>query len=97
MKLYTYKGEKVFLKQEEYRNGGTLAVALYREDGELYDVITTNLMDPIQSESMAYLDENNHPGIGKWLEKRGLAVPMYVSTRSGFCTYPLFTFFTSLF
>lgn len=97
MKLYTYKGTKVYLKEEEYRNGGTLAVAMYSQDGDLYDVITTNLMDPIQSKSLAYLDENNHPGIGKWMERRGLAIPMYVNTQSGFCVYPLYTIFTSQF
>lgn len=97
MKLYTYKGTKVYLKEEEYRNGRTLAVAMYTKDGDLYDVITTNLMDPIQSKSLAYLDENNHPGIGKWMERRRLAIPMYVNTRSGYCVYPLYTIFTSLF
>ena len=97
MKLFTYKGTKVYLQAEQYAKGGTLAVAMYKQDGELFNVITTNLMDPMQSDSMAYLDENNCTGIGKWLERRGLAFPMYVSTRSGFCTYPLYTIFTSLF
>ena len=55
MKYYDYNGTKVRLQREEYMNG-TLAVALYTEDGELYDVITTNLNDSIQSDSMAFLD-----------------------------------------
>ena len=97
MKLYNYKGAKVYLKAEQYRNNGTLAVAMYTKEGDLYDVITVNLNDMLQSDSMAYLDENNQTGIGKWLEKNGLALPMSVSTRSGFCSYPLYTIFTSEF
>lgn len=97
MKLYNYHGKKVYLQKEEYRSNGTLAVAMHTEDGELYDVITTNLQDPMQSDSMAFTDENNHPGVGQWLVKKGLALPMYVNRRSGFCTYPLYTIFTSMF
>lgn len=97
MKYYNYKGTQVRLKAEEYSSSGTLAVAMYTKDNELYDVITTNLMDRMQSDSMAYLDENNHYGIGKWMQKNGLAQPMNVTAQSGFCTYPLYTIFTSKF
>lgn len=98
MKYYTYRGTQVRLAKEEYRSNGTLAVAMYTKNGDLYDVITVNLQDDMmQSDSMAYLDTNNHPGIDKWLEKRGLALPMYVTTRSGYCKYPLYTIFTSMF
>ena len=97
MKLYRYKGQQVYLKEEQYRNGGTLAVAMYTKDHELYDVITTNLMDGMQSDSMAFLDENNHTGIGKWLVKNSLAYPLDYHRQSGFCTYPLYTFFTKEF
>ena len=97
MKYYDYNGTKVRLQKEEYRNNGTLAVAMYTETNELYDVITTNLNDMMQSDSMAFLDENNHYGIGKWLEKKCLAAPMGYSAQSGFCTYPLYTFFAKRF
>lgn len=97
MKLYNYHGTQVYLKEEQYQNGGSLAVAMYTKDDELYDVITTNLMHRMQSDSMAFLDENNHYGIGKWLEKKGLAAPMGYSAQSGFCTYPLYTFFAKRF
>ena len=97
MKYYSYKGTKVCLKAEQYRNNGTLAVAMYTKEGDLFDIITVNLNDMLQSDTMAYLDENNQSGIGKWLEKRGLALPMFVSARSGFCSYPLYTIFTSAF
>ena len=97
MKYYNYHGTQVRLGKEQYQSNGTLAVAMYTRNGDLYDVITVNLQDPMQSDSMAYLDTNNHPGIDKWLEKRNLALPMNVSTRSGFCMYPLYTIFTSKF
>ena len=96
MKYYEYNGTKVRLQREEYMNG-TLAVALYTEDGELYDVITTNLNDSIQSDSMAFLDENNHHGIGDWLVDNCLAYPMAYQRQSGFCSYQLYTFFTKSF
>ncbi len=97
MKYYTYNGTKVRLQADEYRNNGTLAVSMYTQDGNLYDVITVNLNDMLQSKDMAYLDTNNHGKIGKWLEKKGLALPMGVTARSGFCCYPLYTIFTSMF
>ena len=43
MKTYDYNGTKVFLQKEEYRNNGTLAVLMFKEDGELYGCITVNL------------------------------------------------------
>ena len=97
MKYYNYKGTKVRLQAEEYRSNGSIAVAMYTKDGNLYDVITVNLCDGLQSDSMAYLDTNNHTGIDKWLEKHNLAIPMYVTRRSGFCAYPLYTIVTSNF
>ena len=39
---------------------------------------------------MAFLDENNMPGIGRWLIKNKLGIFMGVNARSGFCTYPLY-------
>lgn len=90
MKYYNYKGQKVFLQKEEYRNNGTLAVLMFKEDGELYGNVTVNLNHPMQSKEMAFLDENNLPGIGKWLSKKKLGISMGVNARSGFCTYPLY-------
>ena len=93
MKTYDYNGTKVYLQKEEYRNNGTLAVLMYKEDDELYGCVTVNLNDTIQLKELAYLDENNLPGIGKWLEENGLGINMGVIARSGFCSYPLYLFF----
>ena len=94
MKQYKYKGKLVSLRTDTYRNNGTLAVVMEHEDGET-DVITTNLNSPLQSESLAFMDENNNPGIGKWLEKNGLGLGMGIQQQSGFCEYPLYTIFIS--
>ena len=93
MKTYTYKGKKVFLKKEEYRNNGTLAVLMYTEDGDLYNCITVNLNNPLQSSELAFLDENNLPGIGKWIKKHKLGEFTGFEACSGFCSYPLYMLF----
>ena len=69
----------MYLQKEEYRNNGTLAVLMYKEDGDLYGCITVNLNHPLQSDTLAFLDENNMPGIGKWLRKKKLGIDMGVS------------------
>ena len=66
------------------------AIFMFTEDGELHSNVTVNLDHPLQSNDMASLDENNLPGIGKWLEKNHLAIHMGVKVNSGFCLYPLY-------
>lgn len=92
MKTYKYHGTEVSLRRDSYRNG-TTALVMETMDGELYAVATVNLCHPLQSESMAFLDENNLPGIGKWIEKNRLGMKMGVFAASGFCRYPLYTLF----
>lgn len=96
-KLFNYQGQEVYLETNSYANNGNLAVCMKTPEGDLVDVITTNLNHQLQSMSMAFLDINNHPDIGKWMEKNGLAAPMFLSIRSGFVSYPLYTIFTSKF
>ena len=91
MKTYDYNGVRVYLQKEEYRNNGTLAVLMFTEDGEFYGCVTVNLNHPLQSDDMAFLDENNMPGIGRWIKENKLGVDMGVRATSGFCTYPLYT------
>ena len=62
---------------------------MFKEDGELYGCITVNQNHPLQSDTLAFLDENNMLGIGKWLRKTNLGIFMGVKAASGFCTYPL--------
>ncbi len=93
MKYFNYNGTRVYLEKSEYLNNGTLAVLMFKEDGELFSNVTVNLNHPLQSDDMAFLDENNLPGIGKWLEKNGLGIYMGVSSRSRYSSFPLFLFF----
>ena len=89
MKTYTFNGYKISLSKEEYRNNGTLAIVANYTNGD-YDVLTTNLGSFMQTEEMAFLDTNNHPGLEKFIEKNSLGVPTGFTERSGFCTYPLY-------
>ena len=93
MRTFNYDGREVVLEKTTYRNNGTLAVMMKTADGDYFETVTVNLCHPMQSESMAFLDENNLPGIGKWIERNHIGVNMGVKASSGFCLYPLFTLF----
>lgn len=92
-KIYDYNGTRVTLKFSSYQYGGSLAVALINaDDGELYGVATVNLCDPVQSDTEAFVDENNLPGIGDLLEENGIATAVGFSKSSGYCRYPFYRF-----
>ena len=65
---------------------------MYNMDDEPYGAVTVNLCHPLQSDELAFVDENNMPGIGKWLERNHIALPMCMNARCGFCEYPLYMF-----
>ena len=94
MKTCTYHGRPVKIKVESYRNNGHLALLMYPEGDDYGYVITTNLNSPLQSDTLAFLDTNNFPGIEKFITRNHIGVSMGVSERSGFCQYPLFHIFT---
>ena len=91
-KKLTYRGKVVTISTDTYRNNGCLAIILTYKDGE-QEVVSTNLNSPLQSATMAFLDTNNHPTIEKWIQDHGFGLPMGYTERSGFCDYPLYTFF----
>ena len=93
MKTYNYNGLNVYLKATSYTNNGSLAVQMLSgDDNEFYDVITVNLGSFLQSEELAFVDDNNLPGIGQWLESNGIAAPTGFCQTSGFCKYQLYEF-----
>ena len=93
MKTYDFKGTEVSLNFASHRNNGTLAVEMNTvPDDDSYTVITVNLNRPLQNDTMAFVDENNLPGIGAWLKKHRIAKPLGFIQRSGFCSYELFSF-----
>lgn len=93
MKTLKFNNKEVKLNFTTYRNNGMLAVQLAGvTDDEFYDIITVNLNCPLQSDRLAFVDENNLPGIGQWLQNNGIAYPIGYHQRSGFCSYPLYSF-----
>jgi hypothetical protein len=61
-------------------------------DGEQYTAVTVNLGEFIVIPASAYIDTNNNPGIGAWLEDNGIARLTGQTRQSGYCTYPLAVF-----
>ena len=90
MKTYDYNGTQVYLQKEEYRNNGTLAVLMFKEVGELYKNVTVNVNHPMPSDEMMFLDENNLPGIGKWIRKNKIGINLGAIACSGQSKYPLY-------
>ena len=58
-----------------------------------YGTATVNLQEsgmlPVDEQ---FVDENNLPGIGKWLEENGIAHPTGKIACSGFCCYEAYRF-----
>ena len=93
MKTLKFKGTEVSLSFDSYQNNGTLAVLMNTvPDEDLYAVITVNLCCPLQTDRLAFVDENNLPGIGAWLKRNKIATPLGYKQRSGFCQYELYSF-----
>ena len=93
MKTLKFKGTEVSLSFDTYQNNGTLAVLMNTvPDEDLYAVITVNLCCPLQTDRLAFVDENNLPGIGAWLKRNKIASPLGYKQRSGFCQYELYSF-----
>ena len=93
MKTLKFNNTEVSLNFTTYRNNGTLAVLMNNvQEDDLYGVITVNLGCPLQTDCLAFVDENNLPGIGAWLRKNKIASPLGYKQRSGFCQYELYSF-----
>ena len=91
-KIYKYDGQSVYLEIANYLNNDTLAVLMFSVNGEPYGAVTVNLCSPFQSHNMAFVDENNMPGIGNWLVSNNIAETLHMSQNSGYCSYPLYKF-----
>ena len=60
---------------------------------ELYGVATVNLPESAYLPyGMQYVDINNYPHIGHWLQSNHLAEPTGLCAQNGFCRYPLYDF-----
>ena len=93
MKTLKFKGTEVSLSFDSYQNHGTLAVLMNPAPAEaLYGVIPAHPARLLQTDRLAFVDENNLPGIGAWLRKNKIASPLGYKERSGFCQYELYSF-----
>lgn len=93
MRTFKHNDTEVYLNSTSYRNNGTLAIEMITiPDEESRSVITVNLDCQLQSDKLAFVDENNNPGIGAWLQENGIAKPLGYRQRSGFCLYELYSF-----
>lgn len=101
LKLDTgYSTYNVSLKQSTYTYNGRLAVMLVsweNDGGELlpcpFSDLTVNLPDAqVSDEACGFVDTNNLPYIGKFLEENNLARPTSRFAASGYCRYPEYRF-----
>ena len=86
-----YKVRPFFTK---YINNNSIALVLVGEqeyEGQRVATLTVNL-DGIPPKGCAYLDTNNCENAERFVVENGLAEPMNVYKRSGYCEYPLYRF-----
>jgi len=58
-----------------------------------YGIATVNLPESeLLEPDVQFVDENNLPGIGKWLQKNGIASPDNIIACSGYCSYQAYKF-----
>lgn len=91
-KSYHFQGRKYAVLKGRYANNNTLAVLLFSEDGDFYCDLTKNLCNPMQSDTLAFIDEDSMPGIGRWLEENKIAKPTGCKANSENCLFPLYSF-----
>jgi len=89
---YTFNNYPIKFRISHYQNNGSLAIIMMT-GYEMYGTLTVNLPDSfLLPEDTQFVDENNLPGIGKWLEDNELATPTETIQQSGFCTYRAYKF-----
>lgn len=60
---------------------------------ERYGTVTVNLdISHILPLNVQFVDENNMPGIGRWLQENNIAKPTGVGIKSGYVTYQAYAF-----
>ena len=86
---------QLFTKPDEdemgyYSQFGRMAKDPYQSP---YGIATVNLPESeLLSINEQFVDENNLPGIGKWLKDKGIAEPTGLTARSGYCQYQAYRF-----
>jgi hypothetical protein len=76
-----------------YRNNGNYAVILQEKDGLPFATLTVNLYHKLP-DGFAYVDTNNCPFAEEFIKENGLGEFTGQRSRSGYCEYPLYKFYT---
>lgn len=98
--------EKVRCDYSCYMHNGTVAMRLFCTDRRIpenadltrqycipYATVTVNLdVSSLLPYDHQFIDENNLPGIGKWLSDNGIAQPTGIIAPSGYCIYEAYRF-----
>ena len=102
MKTFGDQFVEVFPRIELYQQGdfsGRKMVGLAlcldcEEDGSHvpFATLTTSFGEYIGIKNCAYIDTNNYPDAGEFLQENGIAEPTMFVMRSGYCYYPLYRF-----
>lgn len=83
---------QLFASPERF-SGGSNGSDLRRLFCEPFGVVTVNLPESgLLPHNVQFIDENNLPGIGAWLQKNNIASPTGYHCPSGYCLYEAYAF-----
>ena len=83
---------EVYLRLYENADKRRIAhIQLYEMDGQPFATIAKQLYESVDA-PMLYVDTNNCPWAEKFIEDNQLGEYTGISTRSGYCMYPLYAF-----
>ena len=92
-KTLSFNGYEIAFKLSTYRENGVLALIAYEYTSfgcaYEYGVVSVNIDDLVFGPTMTYIDENNHPGMARFLVDNGIAKYVGYVGHSGYCQYPL--------
>jgi hypothetical protein len=83
----TYQNTEVKLYTDHYATNGNIAILMIAEDGDIFTIISKNVQ-PLADSCFA-VDENNNPGIAKWLIGNNISEDTGGAVHSGYVKYPV--------
>lgn len=97
MRLVTsYKTyDNVEVHYNKYLNDNLAVSVVSAEDGEPLATLTVNL--DVLMPGYAFVDTNNCPWAEDFIRENKLGEPTGTTRKSGYCTYPLYEFYNSVF
>lgn len=86
------KYENCKLDVNKYMVDDSVCIEIYNDEEGCIARITTCLNSPFLSENQGYVDTNNCPWAVDLIERLHLGTPSGITSRSGYCEYPLYDF-----